>query len=127
MIAEGAGVPPKEERERLRERYLQERDKRIRPEGTGQYVTLDPFSEYLRDPFKPHVERDAVTREVDVLIVGGGFGGLTAGALLRKAGQMDIAIIEDAGDFGGVWYWNRYPGARCDIESYIYLDRKSVV
>ncbi|NDV10418.1 NAD(P)/FAD-dependent oxidoreductase [Rhodococcus sp. IEGM 248] len=121
MIAEGAGVPPKEERERLRERYLQERDKRIRPEGTGQYVTLDPFSEYLRDPFTPHVERDAVTREVDVLIVGGGFGGLTAGALLRKAGQMDIAIIEDAGDFGGVWYWNRYPGARCDIESYIYL------
>ena len=77
--------------------------------------------EYLRDPFTPHVERDAVTREVEVLIVGGGFGGLTAAALLRKAGQMDLAIIEDAGDFGGVWYWNRYPGARCDIESYIYL------
>src|SRR3954449_735818 len=93
---------PKEERERLRERYRQERDKRLRPEGTQQYVKLDPFSEYLRDPFTPHAERDAVSRDVDVLIVGGGFGGLTAGALLRKAGHMDLAIIEDAGDFGGV-------------------------
>ena len=121
MSADGTGVPPKEERERLRQRYRQERDKRIRPEGTEQYVKLDPFSEYLRDPFTPHAERDAVSREVEVLVVGGGFGGLTAGALLRKAGHTDLAIIEDAGDFGGVWYWNRYPGARCDIESYIYL------
>jgi cyclohexanone monooxygenase len=121
MSAEAVRVPPKEERERLRERYLQERDKRLRPEGTEQYVKLDTFSEYLRDPFTPHVERSAVTREVEVLIVGGGFGGLTAGALLRKAGHMDLAIIEDAADFGGVWYWNRYPGARCDVESYIYL------
>ena len=121
MSSDGVGVSVEVERERLRERYRRERDKRIRPEGTAQYVKLDPFSEFLRDPFTPHVERGAVSREVDVLIVGGGFGGLTAGSLLRKAGQMDLAIIEDAGDFGGVWYWNRYPGARCDIESYIYL------
>jgi len=121
MISDGEGVVQKDERESLRERYLLERDKRIRPEGTAQYVKLDPFSEYLRDPFTPHVEREAVSREVDVLILGGGFGGLTAGSLLRKAGNLELAIIEDAGDFGGVWYWNRYPGARCDIESSIYF------
>ena len=120
-MAEGSGAPSQEERGRLRERYLQERDKRVRAEGTEQYVRLDTSSEYLRDPFTPHTDRSAVTREVETLIVGGGFGGLTAGALLRKAGHTDLAIIEDAGDFGGVWYWNRYPGARCDIESYIYL------
>src|SRR3954452_8167096 len=120
MSQEVADVP-KEERARLRERYRQERDKRLRAEGTEQYVKLEPFSDYLRDPFTPHSERDAVSHEVEVLIVGGGFGGLTAGALLRKAGHEDLAIIEDAGDFGGVWYWNRYPGARCDIESFIYL------
>jgi cyclohexanone monooxygenase len=121
MNSDGEGVAQTDERESLRKRYLQERDKRLRSEGTAQYVKLDPFSEYLRDPFTPHVEREAVRREVDVLILGGGFGGLTAGSLLRKAGNMKLAIIEDAGDFGGVWYWNRYPGARCDIESYIYF------
>ena len=117
MISDGESVVSKDERESIRKRYQQERDKRVRAEGTGQYIKLDPFSEYLRDPFTPHVEREAVRREVEVLILGGGFGGLTTGALLRKAGTMDLAIIEDAGDFGGVWYWNRYPGARCDIES----------
>lgn len=121
MSSNGESVIKQEDRAALRERYLQERDKRLRAEGTAQYVKLDPFSEYLRDPFTPHREREAVQREVDVLILGGGFGGLTAGALLRKAGDLELAIIEDAGDFGGVWYWNRYPGARCDIESYIYL------
>jgi cyclohexanone monooxygenase len=121
MRFDGDRVVQGEERESLRERYRQERDKRLRSEGTAQYVKLDPFSEYLRDPFTPHKQRDAVTRDVEVLILGGGFGGLTTGALLRKAGTMDLAIIEDAGDFGGVWYWNRYPGARCDIESYIYF------
>lgn len=121
MSSDGEGVMQQEERESLRQRYLQERDKRLRAEGTAQYVKLDAFSEYLRDPFTPHMERDSVRRDVDVLILGGGFGGLTAGSLLRKAGDLELAIIEDAGDFGGVWYWNRYPGARCDIESYIYL------
>ena len=110
-----------DERDRLHQRYLEERDKRLRPEGTAQYVALDSFSEYLRDPWTPRAEREPVTRDVQVLVVGGGFGGLIASALLRKAGQMELAIVEDAGDFGGVWYWNRYPGARCDIESYIYL------
>ena len=55
------------------------------------------------------------------MVIGGGFGGLLAGARLREAGVEDIRIIEKGGDFGGTWYWNRYPGAACDIESYIYL------
>ena len=55
------------------------------------------------------------------VIVGGGFGGLLAAARLQKVGITNIRIIEKAGDFGGTWYWNRYPGAQCDIESYVYL------
>ncbi len=51
----------------------------------------------------------------------GGFGGLLVAARLREAGVEDIRIIEKGGDFGGTWYWNRYPGAQCDIEAYIYL------
>ena len=56
-----------------------------------------------------------------MVVIGGGFGGLLAGARLREAGVKDIRVIEKGGDFGGTWYWNRYPGAACDIESYIYL------
>ncbi|WP_397421602.1 flavin-containing monooxygenase, partial [Phenylobacterium sp.] len=67
------------------------------------------------------VERAALSEEVEVVVVGGGFGGQLAAARLREAGVDDIRIIEKGGDFGGTWYWNRYPGAACDIESYIYL------
>ena len=59
----------------------------------------------------------------DVLIIGGGLGGLLAGCRLREQGVEKIRIVEKGGDFGGTWYWNRYPGAACDVESYI--DRKS--
>src|ERR1043166_62113 len=65
--------------------------------------------------------RPALHEELDVLIVGGGFGGLLAAARLQKAGITNLRIVEKAGDFGGTWYWNRYPGAQCDIESYMYL------
>ncbi len=54
-------------------------------------------------------------------MIGGGFGGLLAGARLREAGVTSLRLIEKGGDFGGTWYWNRYPGAACDVESYIYL------
>ncbi|MEC8619280.1 MAG: NAD(P)/FAD-dependent oxidoreductase, partial [Pseudomonadota bacterium] len=59
--------------------------------------------------------------DVDVIVVGGGFGGLLTGARLTEAGMGRIRIIEKGGDFGGTWYWNRYPGAACDVESYVYL------
>ena len=79
------------------------------------------FAHYLDDPYVAPIEREPLTDEVDVVVIGGGFGGLLAGARLREAGVDDIRIIEKGGDFGGTWYWNRYPGAMCDVESYIYL------
>ena len=109
--------------EQLRARYREERDKRIRADGNEQYVEVKgDFSRYVDDPYvKPGFTRAPLTDAVDVLIIGGGFGGLLAGARLREAGVKDIRVIEKGGDFGGTWYWNRYPGAQCDIESYIYL------
>ena len=107
----------------LRQRYRQERNKRLRPEGNEQYVeVVGKFSHFLDDPYvEPGFSRAPLHDEVQVLIIGGGFGGLLAGARLREAGVDDLRIIEKGGDFGGTWYWNRYPGAQCDIESYIYL------
>jgi cation diffusion facilitator CzcD-associated flavoprotein CzcO len=109
--------------ETLRAKYQEERDKRIRLDGNEQYVEVKgDFSCYIDDPYvDPGFTRAPLTDAVDVLIIGGGFGGLLAGARLREAGVRDIRIIEKGGDFGGTWYWNRYPGAQCDIESYIYL------
>ncbi len=107
----------------LRARYREERDKRMRAEGNEQYVeTKGDFSRYVDDPYvDPGFTREPVNDSVEVVIIGGGFGGLLAGARLREAGMQSIRIIEKGGDFGGTWYWNRYPGAQCDVESYIYL------
>ncbi len=106
----------------LRNKYREERDKRIRPDGNDQYVEMaGKFAHYLEDPYVAPVEREPLTDEVDVVVIGGGFGGLLAGARLKQAGVDDVRIIEKGGDFGGTWYWNRYPGAMCDVESYIYL------
>jgi cyclohexanone monooxygenase len=107
----------------LRERYRAERDKRLRADGNEQYVEMKGrFAHYLEDPYvEPGFSRAPLTDEVEVAVIGGGFGGLLAGARLREAGVQDIRMIEKGGDFGGTWYWNRYPGAACDIESYVYL------
>jgi cyclohexanone monooxygenase len=107
----------------LREKYRAERDKRLRTDGNGQYLNVvGSYERFLKDPFvASEVEREPLLDEVDVVIVGGGFGGLLVGAHLRKAGVESIRIIENGSDFGGTWYWNRYPGAQCDIESYIYM------
>lgn len=107
----------------LRERYRQEREKRLRGDGIEQYIEMTgEYAHYLDDPYiESRIERDPLNSEVDVVIIGGGFGGLQAGARLREAGVKDIRIIEKGGNFGGTWYWNRYPGAQCDIESYCYL------
>ena len=107
----------------LRAKYREERDKRIRTDGNEQYVEVKgDFSRYIDDPYvAPGFTRAPLNDAVDVVIIGGGFGGLLAGARLREAGVKDIRMIEKGGDFGGTWYWNRYPGAQCDIESYIYL------
>jgi cyclohexanone monooxygenase len=108
--------------EALRAKYAEERDKRLRADGNAQYLEVTgKFAHFLDDPYVERTPRDALTDEVEVAIIGGGFGGLLAGARLREAGVEDLRIIEKGGDFGGTWYWNRYPGAQCDIESYIYL------
>ncbi|MBK8132292.1 MAG: NAD(P)/FAD-dependent oxidoreductase [Gammaproteobacteria bacterium] len=109
--------------EALRRKYREERDRRLRPDGNRQYVEIaGEFSRYIDDPYvAPGFTRAPLNDAVDVIIIGGGFGGLLAGARLRDAGVESIRVIERGGDFGGTWYWNRYPGAQCDIESYIYL------
>ena len=118
-IAEQLGFDP----DSLRAKYRAERDKRLRADGNEQYqeVTGD-FSHYVDDPYvEPGYSRAPLADEVDCIVVGGGFGGLLTGARLTEAGVKRVRIIEKGGDFGGTWYWNRYPGAACDVESYVYL------
>ena len=105
----------------LREKYRLERDKRLREDGNEQYIDISEYAQYLDDPYTRPATREPLVDEVTVAIIGGGFGGLLAGARLREAGIQDLRVIEKGGDFGGTWYWNRYPGAACDVESYIYL------
>ena len=111
-----------EHREELRKRYAAERDKRLRADGPDQYVApAGRFAHLLDDPYMPAPDRDPVHDEVEVALIGGGFAGLCTGARLREAGVEDLRIIEGGGDVGGVWYWNRYPGAMCDTAAMIYL------
>jgi cation diffusion facilitator CzcD-associated flavoprotein CzcO len=107
----------------LRAKYREERDKRLRADANEQYVNVaGEFAHYIDDPYvTPGFTRAPLTDEVEVAVIGGGFGGLLAAARLRQAGIEDVRVIEKGGDFGGTWYWNRYPGAMCDVESYIYL------
>jgi cyclohexanone monooxygenase len=110
------------ERDALRERYRLEREKRLRADGPDQYVFMEgEHAHYLEDPYVEVAPREPCTDEVTVALVGGGFAGLVTAARLVGAGITDVRIVEKGGDFGGTWYWNRYPGAQCDIESYIYL------
>lgn len=108
----------------LREKYRQERDKRLRGDSDEQYIEIggvfrhyEEEDPYVSEPLK----RDPLDEDIDVAVIGGGFSGLLAGARLKERGVTDFRIIEAGGDFGGTWYWNRYPGAQCDIESYCYL------
>ena len=107
----------------LREKYREERDKRLRSDGIAQYVEpKGRFAHFAGDPYvAPGFTRAPLRDEVDVALIGGGFGGLLAGARLRELGIGSVRIVEKGGDVGGTWYWNRYPGVACDIESYVYL------
>jgi len=107
----------------LNRKYAEERDKRKRGDAMGQYQALQgKFAAFDHDPHAaPQFERDPVVEDIDVLIIGGGFAGLLTGGRLREKGVKSLRIIEKGADFGGTWYWNRYPGAACDVESYIYL------
>ncbi len=125
MKCKPTDIPPAEDIDipALREKYRQERDKRLKREGQKQYVQpVDDFeSAYEGDPHMPVEPREPITREVEVAILGAGISGILAGVDLHKAGVRDICIIDHAGDFGGVWYWNRYPGIQCDNDAYCYL------
>jgi cyclohexanone monooxygenase len=107
----------------LRAKYREERDRRLRSDGNDQYREVrGEFAHFVDDPGAPKDHaRPPLTDDVDVAIVGGGFSGLLAGARLRAEGVDRVRIIDNGADFGGTWYWNRYPGVQCDIESYIYL------
>ena len=107
----------------LRQKYRLERDKRVRVDGNDQYLEVKgDFSYFVEDPYiDEEISRDSLEKTFHTVIIGGGFGGVLSGARLREQGIDDFRIIEKGGDFGGTWYWNRYPGASCDIESYIYF------
>ncbi|HEY8386183.1 MAG TPA: NAD(P)/FAD-dependent oxidoreductase [Porticoccaceae bacterium] len=107
----------------LKEKYRQERDKRMRAEGQNQYVRpVDDFaSAYEADPYTPATPRSELSEEIDVAVLGAGWSGILAGVHLRRAGITSFRHIDHAGDFGGVWYWNRYPGLQCDNDAYCYL------
>lgn len=109
--------------EAIRAKYRAEREKRLRPDGNNQYLRLagTSLAQYIDDPYMPVLEREPVTDHVDVALIGGGFAGLITGARLKEAGVENIRVIDKAGDFGGTWYWNRYPGAQCDTASFVYM------
>ena len=103
-------------------RYAAERAKRLRPDGNEQYIEpTGVFAHLLDDPYTEPFERPPLCDEVTVAVIGAGFAGLTTGARLVQAGINDVRLIDKAGDVGGVWYWNRYPGAMCDTAAMIYL------
>ena len=110
------------DKQALKAKYRAERDKRLREDGNDQYVRVaGVFAGYLDDPYTPFQPREPKTDHVEFAFIGGGFAGLVAGARLVEAGITDVRIIEKGGDFGGTWYWNRYPGAQCDTASMIYM------
>ncbi len=119
----GAARDDEPDLEAVHAKYLTERDKRLVPGRAAiRDLTRDEhFARFREDPFTPRVDRPPLVEEVDVVIVGGGIAGVVAGANLRKAGVERIRIVDQAGGVGGTWYWNRYPGVMCDVESYIYL------
>ncbi len=120
-MTESPAHPGRIDKESLRRRYAEERDKRLRPDGNDQYLRLaGEFGHYLDDPHTPRAERAPLTDHRTVVCIGGGFAGLVVGARLREAG-VDVRVIEKGGGFGGTWYWNRYPGAQCDTASMVYL------
>ncbi|MEM1035552.1 MAG: NAD(P)/FAD-dependent oxidoreductase [Pseudomonadota bacterium] len=110
------------DKDALKKKYAEEREKRMRGDGNDQYQRLEgKFADYAVDPHTPVQPREPKTDHVTFAFIGGGFAGLVTGARVSEAGIKDVRIIEKGGDFGGTWYWNRYPGAQCDTAAMIYL------
>ena len=107
----------------LREKYRLERDRRMRRDGQAQYVRPagDIAPDFASDPHKPVTPRAPIDEDLNVLVIGAGWGGIKASYYLTKEGVTNFRNIDTAGDFGGVWYWNQYPGVQCDNDAYCYL------
>jgi cation diffusion facilitator CzcD-associated flavoprotein CzcO len=114
---------------KVQQKYDEERQKRIRPDGDAQYVDLavsEQFKHYREDPWLDE-RSEAITirngEHIKYFILGAGFGGLVYAVKLIRSGvpASEIRIVDSAGGFGGTWYYNRFPGLMCDIESYCYL------
>ncbi|KAK4645781.1 hypothetical protein QC761_204590 [Podospora bellae-mahoneyi] len=120
----------------IQQKYTEEASKRFRSDGLAQYVDLQYAKDARihslgKDPWVDHAALNAKTPAVKdggrykFVILGGGYGGLITAVKLIEAGLVngpdDLRIIEAGGGYGGTWYWNRYPGLHCDVESYIYM------
>ena len=125
MTCKTTNVPPAGEIDipAMQAKYREQRDRRRRSDGQAQYFrpTGAVAESYAEDPHRPVTPRNIIDEDNDVTILGAGWGGILSAYELKQAGISNFRNIDTAGDFGGVWYWNRYPGIQCDNESYCYL------
>jgi cation diffusion facilitator CzcD-associated flavoprotein CzcO len=117
---------PQEYYDQIKQKFAEERDLRLhyRPEGTAQYTSdlSGELAKYEIDPYGGAITpREPIIDTVECLFIGGGFSALLTSARLRECGVESIRIVERGADVGGTWYWNRYPGAACDVVAYDYL------
>ena len=109
--------------DRLQAKYLAERDRRILQNHNDQYITTSGkwADIYENDPYTPVTPRDPITGETEVVILGAGYCGMMVAHGLKQAGITDFYNVDHGGDFGGTWYWNRYPGLQCDNDALVYM------
>jgi cation diffusion facilitator CzcD-associated flavoprotein CzcO len=117
---------PQEFYDEVKQKFAEARDLRLsyRPEGQKQYTSdlTGELAKYEVDPWvETVIERAPISDFVECLFIGGGFSALLTAARLREKGVESIRIVERGGDVGGTWYWNRYPGAACDVSAYDYM------
>jgi len=113
----------REQIDALHAKYLAERDKRINKKHNDQYVSAEGKWKdiYEVDPYTEVAPREPITGETDVVILGAGYCGMMVAAQLKKAGITNFYNVDHGGNFGGTWYWNRYPGIQCDNDSLVYM------
>jgi hypothetical protein len=116
----------------IQTRYEFERKKRIRADAGAQFIDLNTTKDLFHLNDDIWADHDALNKSeppicdgeaYEVLMLGAGYGGLIIAARLIQAGisAQGIRLVDNAGGFGGTWYWNRYPGLMCDVESYMYM------
>ncbi|MEZ5742411.1 MAG: NAD(P)/FAD-dependent oxidoreductase [Sphingomonadaceae bacterium] len=125
MICEHSDCPTvtPEQIEALHAKYLAERDRRIKKDHNDQYIpTSGKWAKiYEEDPYTPVAPREPITGETDVVILGAGYCGMMVATQLKKAGIDNFYNVDHGGNFGGTWYWNRYPGIQCDNDALVYM------